>query len=566
MAQTPPRANVRSGTAAIADRVAAPVVRAARWLGAVRPVWVLVPLVLLQWAVTARLALEAKHNAWLWYHGGDGTYYWTTTWSLAHHHLPATVISYGLPVVLWPVALFAGANILAALPAIVLLQVLVLAPIGVVVMYALGGRIGGRLFGYLVVVAWIVSPVVAIWWFTGGGTEPPDLRNLVVPNTLGLSPIGDYASMILALVATWLVVRALDDRRWNDVVFAGLAAGALIAVKPSNAYFLLAPLVAFAAARRWREGLVFFALLVPPLVTLAVWKEIGLGTIPIASPPASVLAAGTGIAPSPTNLDRYFLFDWKTFSDNLGGLREDSRLFSLLVVATIAGLVGIVRRAPIPGITVATWFLAYLLFKGGAEGRAGVHDTTFFRLVMPGYPAFVLIGVSVVFLVPRVRRRTVHRAIPARPTLAALLVAVVVLAYPLGMVGTAHAWPEGTIVSQHISNVLVPVSSKLRPRVRVGPDAVRLSWRPVRGPTRVFYRVFRSGIFGCMNFVETTDSRECEIDDAAVGFTALSRFEDQEPLPGYNTYRVGLYAAWTGKVENADLLLVGPPVTVVVTP
>ena len=84
-------------------------------------------------------------------------------------------------------------------------------------------------------------------------------------------------------------------------------------------------------------------------------------------------------------------------------------------------------------------------------------------------------------------------------------------------------------------------------------------------PARVVECIERHRALGCTHFV-TTGPRDCAIDDTAAGFTALSRFEDQEPLPGYNTYRVGLYAAWTGKVEDADLLLVGPPVTVVVTP
>ena len=100
--------------------------------------------------------------------------------------------------------------------------------------------------------------------------------------------------MILALVATYLVVRALDDRRWNDVVLAGLTTGTLIAVKPSNGYYVIAPLLAFAVCRRWREGAVFVALITPALVTLLIWKKIGLGYVPAASSPPAAIAASVG--------------------------------------------------------------------------------------------------------------------------------------------------------------------------------------------------------------------------------------------------------------------------------
>src|SRR5262249_38818808 len=89
---------------------------AGRHVASVPAVFVLVPLVLAQWAVTIVIARSATHSGWLYYHGGDGTYYWTTTWSLAHHRVPETIISYGLPVFYWPLGLIYGANILAGLP------------------------------------------------------------------------------------------------------------------------------------------------------------------------------------------------------------------------------------------------------------------------------------------------------------------------------------------------------------------------------------------------------------------------------------------------------------------
>ncbi len=266
----------------------------------------LVPLVLAQWVMTAALGLSATHNGWLFYHGGDGTYYWTTTWSLAHHHVPETVISYGLPVFLWPVGLVYGANMLAGLPAVIVLQLLVLAPLGVLAMFGLGARIGGRLFGYAATITWILAPAITLAILRGFGEPPFDskVQNLVLPNALGLTNLADYASMILALTATLLVLRALDDRRWDDVVLAGLTTGLLLAVKPANGFYLPAPLIAFAVCRRWREGLAFVALLVPTLITLTAWKKIGLGYIPVAAPPAHALAYADSVVPPASSLNR----------------------------------------------------------------------------------------------------------------------------------------------------------------------------------------------------------------------------------------------------------------------
>jgi len=108
---------------------------------------VLAGLIVLSWITTAALALHTiQHNGWLYYTGGDGTYYWTTSWSLAHRILPAAVISYGLPVLLWPLALIVGSSLLAALPVIVILQVAILTPLVVIGVYAIADRLGGRLF------------------------------------------------------------------------------------------------------------------------------------------------------------------------------------------------------------------------------------------------------------------------------------------------------------------------------------------------------------------------------------------------------------------------------------
>ncbi len=532
---------------------------AMRWLAAARPAYVLVPLVVVQWAITLAIGLTATHNGWLFYHGGDGTYYWTSTWSIAHRHVPEAVISYGLPVTFWPLGLVFGPNMLLGLPAIIVVQLLVLAPLGVLALYGLAARIGGRLFAYAAVVAWVLAPAIALFFFNAEGLPYRSrAHDLVLPNALGLTNLADYASMILALTATYLVVRAIDDRRWNDVVLAGLTTGALIAVKPSNGYYLVAPLLAFAMSRRWHEGIAFSALLVPALVTLAIWKKIGLGTIPALSAPDVRVAGGPAITPTAASLHTYFPFSWGTFSDNLRELQNAGWSLRFLEWLTVAGILGLVRRAPTYGVLIGTWFLAYVLFKGGASGRASADAMSFYRLVMPAYPAFVLLAVSPVFLVPGTKRRRRPAATPTRPTAISLVAVLALAVYPLVLVATATASPPRLTVKDGAANLLVPVVEELRPTsVVVQPDAVRLRWTmPDHGGSRVYFRIYRSAGTGCDPPAERNGP--CVLRMEPAGVTYRTKYVDRWPPSGQTTYRIGLVAGWNRNPYDSDLILIGP--------
>ena len=74
-----------------------------------------------------------------------------------------------------------------------------------------------------------------------------------LPQTFGMTPLADFPSMVLLIVAAYLVLRALDTRDWREAVLAGLVVGFAFAVKPSNAIFFAAPIAAFVLARRWRQ-------------------------------------------------------------------------------------------------------------------------------------------------------------------------------------------------------------------------------------------------------------------------------------------------------------------------
>ncbi|HEY6015741.1 MAG TPA: hypothetical protein VIU16_03055, partial [Gaiellaceae bacterium] len=86
---------------------------------------VLGAFVVLQWCGLLALALAARHNGWLYYHGGDGTWYWSDAWALGHFRLPHASIGYGLPYLWSPAGAAMGPTLFSGLPFVLLLNGLV---------------------------------------------------------------------------------------------------------------------------------------------------------------------------------------------------------------------------------------------------------------------------------------------------------------------------------------------------------------------------------------------------------------------------------------------------------
>ena len=81
-------------------------VRAPAWAGplAREPWMVLGPLLVVQWLALLALALTVRHNSWLYYQGGDQTYYYTDAWLFGHWTLPTAEVGWGWSYVLTPIA------------------------------------------------------------------------------------------------------------------------------------------------------------------------------------------------------------------------------------------------------------------------------------------------------------------------------------------------------------------------------------------------------------------------------------------------------------------------------
>jgi hypothetical protein len=558
---------VTSQTAAAPAAGGAVVASMRRWrdlLLSLRVAYVLGALLVVQWAALLALALTVRHNGWLYYAGGDQLWHYTGAYLLAHGHLPPSFVGYGWSVLLAPVALVVGPNIVSALPAIVLFNTLVLLPVSLLCVYGIAARIAGRLFGYWAAALWIALPYIGILVVEAGYHQK--YTELTLPQFLGLSSAPDFPSTVALLVGAYFCLRTLDTRGWPSAAAAGLATGYAIAIKPSNSIFLFAPALLFLFAAR-RAVIPFAVALAPPLLTLALWKYRGLGQL--AAAPAESMRIAGGIGDIGSRVYSTDLNSWSHLHDVLLGLREHFWAARVIEWLPLAGMVALGLRARRAFVLVAVWFAAYLLTKG-TYIPASVDDASIFRILMPGLPAYLLLAASVALLVPGVRARAepVQQAGLTRGRLrialgAAVVVFVVAPAAVIAAVSPLHDQGRQAVAY----GPLVPVRDAIEPRAVVAGSDVRLSWRsaPAR-PAAVFYRVLRTGdaaaARSCAGRLNGA-ADECRVYMDPVGVARAATFVDR-PGAGTWIYRIGVSANWLNDLAYGDVTVLSQPVTVTV--
>jgi hypothetical protein len=527
-------------------------VRAAQQrLLAVRPLYVLSALVALQWTLVAALAVTVRHNGWIYYMGGDQLWHYTGAYLLGHGHLAPTYVGVGWSTILVPISWIAGPNLVSALPAIVLLNTLVLLPLGLVCMYGIGERIAGRLFGYWVALLWIFIPFIGIPYALHGYHQK--WTELTLPQLLGLGAMSDFPSMIALVVGAYLCLRAVDERHWIYAAGAGFAVGYALAVKPSNSVFLVAPALLFVI---WRvRALLAFGLgLVPCLAALGFWKVTGQGNLPWrTTAPEERVAIGAG------GFAHRYLRDntWTQLHNNLLQLREflwSDRLLEFMVVAGIAALLIRSRRA---GIFVGVWFAVFFVLKG-TYVNARVEDASFWRLMMPAYPAFVVLVAAIPLLIPGMRARTAAAKpwrVPPRLVVAVSVVLVAALSiFPIALVAATKPIRGSNAQAFVLGATLVPASAAFHPRLDVADGRVRLQWRPVRSRAgTTSYTIYRRpgdhDVF-CGPIRNAPDL--CTLYSDRVGTTRATTFVDH-PGKGTWTYRIGVTANWIDDPKAGDV-------------
>jgi hypothetical protein len=434
--------------------------------------------------------------------------------------------------------------------------------------YGIAQRLGGRVFGYWASLVWIAVPYIGIKYTNLGYHQK--YTELMLPQSLGLSAMADFPSMVLILVAAYLVVRALDSDDWTIFAAAGLVAGfGAIAMKPSNAIFLAGPALAVAYRRRWTGLVVFGAALLPSIALLALWDYRGFGYLPAfhssLGPTARVAAPAADIfAPA----HKYVHLNWHQLHINLRLIQEHFWSARLIEWLVLGGLLAVLRRSRWMFLLIGVWFTAFVILKGTYQ-YANVEDTSVFRITMPAFPAFILLLASLPLLAPGLPRRLpapsdAFRLSP-RLRLGLLGAAVVVLGVvPLAAVAAATTTGPDPKLVVVTGNAPATVDSSLALTARrVGSDVV-LRWHAStpRG-SKVVYRLLRTPTDDTALDCKPGNSPRCNINLDFLQSTTGTTTRDR-PKPGRWTYRVGVIVNWLADPQFGDIYTLSPPVDVVV--
>jgi hypothetical protein len=543
---------------AVAERA-----RRARELAlSLRPAYVLGPLVAVQWLAVLAFAVTVRHNGWLFYSGGDQLWHYTDAFVLGHRLQPPSYVGYGWSMLLLPLIPFTGANLASALPAIILFNTLVLLPIALLCIYGIATRIGGRLFGYWAAALWIALPYFGILFVEPGYHQK--YTELTIPHIVGLTAMSDFPSMVGLVISAYLCLRALESGNVVTMGAAGFAAGYAIAVKPSSAIFLFGPAVVLLLTR-WRAVLPFVLGLAPAVATLALWKYRGLGHLAATNDEPVRLASGVGdLLRRIHNPDAN---SWSHFHANLIAVREHFWVARVLEWLPLAGAIALLARSRRAFLLIVPWFATFLAIKG-SYFQARMDDASFFRILLPAFPAFVLLMAAIPLLFPGARPRPAPAAttvLTGRRLLAAAAAAFAVFAvFPVVVIAAARqVGDEGHMVDY--AATLVPVRDLGLEATPEG-GSVRLTWKSehVRS-AKTFYTVLRTnrpnaGVT-CAHFVQASVDCRLLVDNSfATRDTSLT----DSPGKGTWSYRVAVSANWLDDTRLGDVYVVSPPLTVTV--
>ena len=301
-------------------------------------------------------------------------------------------------------ACVAGPNLVPALPAIVLFNVLVLMPVALLCIYGIAQRIGGRIFAYWATFLWIAVPFIGIK-FTDAGYHQR-YTELTLPQSFGLTAMADFPSMVAVLVVASTSPSGRSTRATRvDAVACGLAAGVAIAIKPSNSIFLARRSSSRFAYRRRFVAAAYVAAGLAPALLDARALEVPRARLPAAVPCARAsdrlaLGAALGDRRRVNPLHKYIQLDWHQLHENLLQIKEHFWSMRVVEWLVLAGLIGLARRSLTAVLLVGGWFAAFVVVKG-TYANASINDASVFRIMMPSFPAFVLLLASLVYLLPR---------------------------------------------------------------------------------------------------------------------------------------------------------------------
>ena len=205
----------------------------------------------------------------------------------------------------------------------------------------------------------------------------------------------------------------------------------------------------------------------------------------------------------------------------------------------------------------------------GSYVNANVADGSFFRILMPCYPAFLLLIAAVPLLLPHLpeKQRSFRPAFatPRPRTRWSLLGAAVLVSSIAPLAAFAASDPRGGLdpVTVDATFMPVPANIDLGLSASVHGRRVTLVWRheePAGGP--VFFRVRRgrSNGFTCP---AAPGAKLCKVVLPEVGVSGVNRFVDT-PGKGVWFYRIMIAANWHHDPQYGDPYLVSRLVSVTV--
>jgi hypothetical protein len=354
-------------------------------------------------------------------------------------------------------------------------------------------------------------------------------------------------------------VKAASSRFWTDAALAGLLVGVLIGLKPANTFFVPAAVVLILLARSTTVAIAFGAGVAPAVATLYFWKHRGLGYTPLTSYREVRVAAPRTDAVATIIPQRYLPLSWHHLAQTWSDFGEVFRSPTLLVILVALGIAGAARRNWRHAIFLVLWAAGFLLVKGGS-GEASVVTTSYYRLTLPGLPAFAILVASSVFLVPRLPRRPPVPP-PETPVRRGALAATALLVglIPLVLVLVIRSPATVRTVRDNSTANEAPIDGSLRARVLRTSTGPALSWRPFDGgSSSVYYIVYRAtdGTNGCT--LPDRGARECMLAATLVGTTGDTTFQLRRP----GVYRLAVAAYYVPTLNGSDLMLLGPPLQV----
>jgi hypothetical protein len=380
--------------------------------------------------------------------------------------------------------------------------------------------------------------------------------------------MADYPSMVAVLAAAFFVTRSLTPQRLLDAVLAGLLLGAAGGLKPPNLLLGFGAALAYVIARRWREAAAFGGALVLGLLMLALWKQRALGTLPVFAFQEVRLAAGATPMALDLNLHRYVQLDLDHWRLQMAQLREFFFSPRLAQWAPLAGLLAVVRarRSAIAGL-LAGWLAAFILVKGFNE-NADIQANTFWRLLMPAWPAYLLLLASIPLLVPTLIRRLGPRlappsdtAVQARWVVVALVLTILVPAAATAASSRVSPPTPAIVPITASGNILTPVDKGIDVTTESDRKALRLTWSDGPWNARVFYRIYQSTRPDGDLLCTTSNSHTwvCYLYGEPIGTTRDHSFLVPNAPPGA-TYRIGVGTNWANDPELGDIFVFSPPV------